>query len=120
MARRMADRLSEARAIDYSEFDAIKAELTPTIGWPRAEMIARLHAIFGRATAGPWKTYQNGVHPVEVGGIGSGEDYAICTHGPKGYENAFWIAAIHNDWPMIIEVLRDLAGRRALQSGGDE
>ena len=79
------------------------------IGEAREAMLWRLEAIFSRATPGPWKNYQDGVHPVEVGGINSGEDYAICTHGPKSYQNGDWIAAIHNDWPMLIELIDELS-----------
>lgn len=98
----------------YAEQDGIKLALAPVIGHARAAMIARLQIIFHKATAGPWKTYQDGVHPVEVGCIGSGEDFAICTHGPNGYENGTWIAAVHNDWPMILETIHELAGSAAL------
>ena len=80
------------------------------IGEAREAMLWRLEAIFSRATPGPWRTYQNGVHPADVGGMGSGKDYAICTHGPDGYQNADWIAAIHNEWPMLIELIDELAG----------
>jgi hypothetical protein len=85
------------------------------IGEAREAMLWRLEAVFSRATQGPWKTYQDGVHPVEVGGINSGADYAICTYGPKSYQNADWIAAAHNDWPMLIELIDELSGHTRIR-----
>jgi hypothetical protein len=77
------------------------------IGEARESILARLEILFSRATPGPWRTYQDGIHPVEVGGVGSGDDYAICTHGPRSYQNAEWMAAIHNDWPMVAELIAE-------------
>jgi hypothetical protein len=88
------------------------------IGGAREAMLQRLEAIFSRATPGPWRSYQNGVHPVDVGGMGSGKDFAICTHGPDGYANAMWIAAISNDWPMVIELIRELSGTGGRDENG--
>ncbi len=106
-------------APDWAGYEALKTDLSPTLGGARAVIIARLQILFERATAGPWHQYQNGVHPVEVGGMASGKDYAICTHGPDGFDNATWISAIHNDWPMIVASLRELAtGRAALEQEG--
>src|SRR5579883_1968083 len=74
-----------------------------------AGLVARLRAIFERTTPGPWRPYGDGVHPVKIGGIGSGDDFAICrAFGPKGALNCEWIAAIHNDWPMISELLAEV------------
>lgn len=66
-----------------------------------AETLRQLDTLFARTTQGSWRTYQNGVHPVEVGGMGSGDDYAICTHGPKSFANADWIATMHDEWPRV-------------------
>ncbi len=66
-----------------------------------AETLRQLDILFARTTQGAWRTYQNGVHPVEVGGMGSGDDYAICTHGPKSFANADWIATMHDEWPRV-------------------
>jgi hypothetical protein len=79
-------------------------------------MLLRLRLVFARTTPGPWRTYQDGVHPREIGGIGSGEDYAICTHGPKSYPNGTWIEAAHNEWPMIDQLIDELCQRLAAPS----
>ncbi len=81
---------------------------------PRKQMLERLAILYCCATPAPWKCYKNGIHPCDVGAAGSGDDYAILTHGPRGYMNANWISAIHNEWPMIVELLRELADDESL------
>lgn len=79
------------------------------------ETLRQLDILYERTTQGSWRTYQNGVHPVEVGGMGSEDDYAICTHGPKSFANADWIATMHDEWPRIRELLAAARKAEALQ-----
>ncbi|WP_156771712.1 hypothetical protein [Labrys sp. WJW] len=87
---------------------------------PRRSMIERLSILYALSTSGPWSTYQNAVHPKHVGAIGDGDDHAILTHGCCGYSNANWIAAIHNEWPMIIELIQQLSGDPSIGHLGPE
>ena len=80
------------------------------IGDARDAILSRLDILFDAATKEPWRPYGNGVHPVDVGGMGSGQDFAICEgFGPNFGNNCQWIAAIHNDWPMIRQLITELA-----------
>lgn len=88
-------RLTVERDASRAECEGLRSAAVP------AETLRQLDMLFERTTQGSWRTYQNGVHPVEVGGMGSGGDYAICTHGPKSYANADWIATMHDEWPRI-------------------
>lgn len=92
-----------------------KSKLIEALGEPRAEMIERLDLIHARTHPGPWRAYQEGVHPIDVGMAGSGDDYAICgaCFGPRSGYHQLWICASHNDWPMIRGCLEELAGLRA-------
>lgn len=106
------NRLSQIEEASYRLSALASSDPTPTAeaGGPAAEVspetLRQLDALFSRTTQGSWRTYQNGVHPVEVGGMGSDEDYAICTHGPKSFANADWIATMHDEWPRVRATLR--------------
>jgi len=94
-------------------FDVLRE--SPIVGDPRAAMIERLQLIFERCTPGLWRTFKDSVLPLNVGcnETPDGSGYAICCFGPRGYCNGDWIAAIHNDWPMLVALLIELCKQHA-------
>jgi len=103
--------------------DGEREQMSHFLGEATASIIERLDSIYARSHPGPWRMYKDGVHPCEVGGMGSGDDYAICgqCYGPRANDHALWITSSHNDWPFVRDVIAQLIARLAppTSNGGD-
>lgn len=107
----MTTKTAGGPALSEAAFPDLDASLVATIGRERASMIRCLDSIFARTHQGPWQISQDGIHPAEVGGMGTDDCYAICAQffGPLGDNHQHWVVYSHNEWPFVRALLTELA-----------